>query len=176
MDPLSIRPAREEDLPRLAEIYNHFVVHTPITFDLEPFSVEQRRPWFEQFGATGRHRLLVAEEAGVVLGYAGTHRFRVKKAYDPAVETSVYCAPEATGRRIGTRLYAALFEAVRSEDIRTFIAGITLPNPGSIALHERNGFVPVGTMRSVGRKFGKYWDVRWYERLSEPTSQQQLDA
>ena len=166
MNPLSIRPAREEDLPRLVEIYNHFVVHTPITFDLEPFSVEQRRPWFEQFAATGRHRLLVAEEAGVVQGYAGTRQFRVKKAYDPTVETSVYCAPEAARRGIGSQLYAALFEAVRTEDIRTYIAGNTLPNPASIALHERSGFVPVGTMRSVGRKFGTYWDVRWYEKLA----------
>jgi phosphinothricin acetyltransferase len=167
MNPLSIRPAREADLPRLVEIYNHFVVHTPITFDLEPFSVEQRRPWFAQFAATGRHRLLVAEEAGVVVGYAGTHQFRVKKAYDPSVETSVYCAPETIGRRVGTRLYAALFEAVQAEDIRTFIAGITLPNPASIALHERSGFVPVGTMHAVGRKFGKHWDVCWYEKLVE---------
>ena len=75
-------------------------------------------------------------------------------------------APEAARRCIGSHLYAALFEAVRTEDIRTYIAGITLPNPASIALHERSGFVPVGTMRSVGRKFGTYWDVRWYEKLA----------
>ena len=166
MSALSIRPASERDLPRLLEIYNHYVVHTPITFDLEPLTLEQRRPWFEQFAATGRHRLLVAEEAGVVLAYAGTHQFRVKRAYDPTVETSVYCAHEATGRGIGTQLYTALFEAVQAEDIRTYIAGVTLPNPASITLHERHGFVPVGTMHDVGRKFGKYWAVRWFEKVA----------
>ena|ERR1039458_6979392 len=66
-----IRPARNEDLPRLTEIYNHYVVHSPATFDLEPKTIEQRYEWFAQFKETGRHRLLVAEEGGVVMGYAG---------------------------------------------------------------------------------------------------------
>src|SRR5215471_12141245 len=79
---LLIRPAILPDLPRLTEIYNHYVIHTPITFDLEPKTVEARRSWFEQFAPTGRYRLLVAEEKGAVGGYAGTTRFRPKAAYD----------------------------------------------------------------------------------------------
>jgi phosphinothricin acetyltransferase len=162
---LTIRPAVESDLVRLTEIYNHYVVHTAITFDLEPYTVDARRTWFAQFATTGRHRLLVAEADGVVLAYAGTHQFRTKAAYDTSVETTVYCAPDATGRGIGRALYGALFDAVRDEDINAFIAGITLPNEASVALHERFGFTPAGVMHAVGRKFDRFWDVGWYERV-----------
>ena len=164
---LLIRPAAIDDLPGLTEICNHYTIHTPITFDLEPFTVEQRRAWFEKFADTGRHRLLVAVDGGTVAGFAGTSQFRAKAAYDTTVETTIYCAPEATGRGIGSMLYAALFEALRGEDIRMAIAGITLPNDGSVRLHERFGFVRVGLMHGVGRKFGQYWDVAWYERVLE---------
>jgi phosphinothricin acetyltransferase len=161
---LVIRPAREDDLPRLTEIYNHYVVQTPITFDLDPYTVEQRRAWFAQFGASGRHRLLVAECDGVVAGYACSHQFRTKAAYDTTVESSVYCAPESTGVGIGSALYTALFDTLHGEDIRMVIAGITLPNEASVALHARFAFVTAGVMHAVGYKFGRYWDVGWYER------------
>ena len=83
MNPLRIRPAREEDLPRLVEIYNHFVVHTPITFDLQPYDPQGRRAWFDEHVGSGRHRLLVAaDEQGQLLGYATTSRWRAKAAYD----------------------------------------------------------------------------------------------
>ena len=161
---IDIRAGAKPDLPRLTEIYNHYVIHTPVTFDLEPKTVESRVAWFEQFGLTGRYRLLVAEENGVILGYAGTTRFRPKAAYDTTVETTIYCAPEATGKGIGSRLYAALFESIAGEDIRRIVAGYTLPNPASAALHERFGFKLVGVFKENGRKFGRYWDVAWTDR------------
>jgi len=164
---LTIRAAKESDLPRLTEIYNHYVLNSAITFDIEPYTVETRRPWFAQFSDTGRHRLLVGEIDGRVVAYAGTHQFRTKAAYDTSVEVTVYCAPDATARGIGNALYAALFEAVADEDIHVFIAGITLPNDASVALHERFGFRPAGVMHDVGRKFDRYWDVGWYELVLE---------
>ncbi|MEX0751022.1 MAG: N-acetyltransferase family protein, partial [Dehalococcoidia bacterium] len=160
---LAIRPAHERDLPRLTEIYNHYVLNTANTFDIEPYTTEMRRPWFTQFRATGPHRLLVAEADGTVVAYAGTHQFRTKAAYDTSVEVTIYCTPDVTARGIGTALYAALFDAVRDEDINAFIAGITLPNDASVTLHERFGFRPAGVMHSIGRKFDRYWDVGWYE-------------
>jgi len=163
-DSVSIRPARIDDLPRLTEIYNYYIVNTPVTFDIDPVTVEERRPWFAQFGERGRHRLFVAERDGVVAGYAGSHQFRTKKAYDTTVETTIYCAPEMTGRGIGGALYAALFAALAGADVRMAIAGITVPNDASVAVHARFGFVPAGLMHDVGRKFGKYWDVLWMER------------
>ena len=164
MDDIRIRAAVAEDLPRLTEIYNHYVIHTPVTFDLEPHTVEKRSAWMAQFAATGRHRLFVAESAAGIVGYAGTTRFRPKAAYDTTVETTIYCAPDAVGRGIGTKLYAALFAAIAGEDIHRIVAGYTLPNPQSAALHARFGFQPAGVFRENGRKFGRYWDVAWTER------------
>jgi phosphinothricin acetyltransferase len=159
-----IRPATAQDLPRLTEIYNYYVLHTPVTFDLEPYTVEKRRSWFDQFAATGRHRLLVAVENNVVIGYAGTTRFRAKAAYDTTVEATIYCAQEAVGKGIGRKLFAALFEAIAQEDIHRIVGGYTMPNAGSASLLERFKFQPVGIFRETGRKFGKYWDVAFLER------------
>jgi len=159
-----IRDAVRDDLARLTEIYNHYVVHTPVTFDVEPFHVEQRVPWFEQFSRRGRYRLLVAESEGTILGYAGTTRFRPKAAYETTVETTIYCAPNMEKRGVGTALYTALFKALSGEDIHHILAGYALPNPASAALHERFGFQKVGIFRENGRKFGQYWDVCWIER------------
>ncbi|HEX4655437.1 MAG TPA: GNAT family N-acetyltransferase, partial [Mycobacteriales bacterium] len=125
---VSVRPAVERDLPALTAIYNHFVEHTHITFDLEPFTVDQRREWLSHYAGTGRHRLLVAEADAAVLGYATSGRFRDKPAYDPSIETTVYCAPDATGRGIGSALYTALFAALREEDVHMAYAGVALPN------------------------------------------------
>jgi phosphinothricin acetyltransferase len=166
MSDVQIRPAARADLPRLTEIYNHYVINTPVTFDVEPYTVERREAWFAQFGAAGRYRLLVAESDSGVIGYAGTTPFRPKAAYETTVETTIYCAPEAAGKGIGSRLYAALFETLRGEDIHRFVAGYALPNPATAAIHARFGFQVVGVFSENGRKFGKYWDVCWVERAA----------
>ena len=164
MSNLTVRPATVEDLPRLTEIYNHYVLNSPVTFDLEPYTVERRMQWFSQFGVTGRHRLLLVEGDGLVLGYAGTTRFRPKAAYDTTVETTIYCSADNTRKGLGSMLYSALFEAIAKEDIHRIVAGFTLPNPASQALHQRFGFKLVGIFQEVGRKFGRYHDVAWNER------------
>jgi phosphinothricin acetyltransferase len=164
MSKIRIRPAERGDLARMTEIYNYYVLNTPVTFDVEAYTVERREAWFAQFGVAGRHRLVVAEENGIVMGYAGTTRFRPKAAYETTVETTIYCAPEAVGKGIGRRLYAELFEVLEGEDIHRFVAGYALPNAASEALHRRFGFKEVGVFSENGRKFGQYWDVCWAER------------
>jgi len=159
-----IRAAAKRDLPQLTEIYNYYVLHTPVTFDVEAQTVEQRAVWFAQFAETGRHRLLVAEKDELILGYAGTTRFRPKTAYDTTVEVTIYCAPDAVGRGAGSKLYAALFEALAEEEVHRVVAGYVPPNPASAALHERFGFKPVGVFTENGYKLGRYWDVCWLER------------
>ncbi len=161
---LAIRHGSGNDLIQLTELYNHYVCETPITFDVEPFSSEARRPWLDGFSEKSRHQLLVATEGPRLLGYACSREFRAKRAYEPSVETTIYCDPEATGQGLGSKLYAALFEALAGEDIHRAYAGITLPNPASVALHKSFGFQHVGTYSEVGRKFGRYWDVAWYEK------------
>src|SRR5579862_6979764 len=123
MDEPHIRAATKEDLPRLTEIYNHYVVNTAVTFDLEPYTLERRAVWFEQFGNNGRYRLLVAESKSGIVAYAGTTRFRPKAAYDTTVETTVYCAPGSAHCGLGSALYRALFESLAGEDIHKIVAG-----------------------------------------------------
>ncbi len=165
MTNITIRPAQLADLPRITEIHNHYVLNTHITFDVRPYTPEQRLAWFHEHSDARRYRLLVAEDSSAgVLGYACTGRFRPKEAYVTTVETSIACAPDATGRGVGRQLYQALFDLLAGEDIHRIVAGIAQPNAASNALHERFGFEPIGLFSGVGRKFGKYWDVLWLER------------
>lgn len=163
-DEVAVRYATLADLPALTDIYNHYVVHTPATFDLEPFAVDQRRQWFDHYGSSGPHQLLVAARGGDVLGYATSSPLRQKKAYDPSIEVTVYLHPEAVGGGIGSALYGRLFDALRGQDLHRAYAAIALPNDGSVALHRKFGFVEMGTMTEVGRKFDRWWDVLWMER------------
>jgi len=162
---VTVRAATTDDLAQVTEIYNHYVVSTPTTFDLEPYAVEQRAEWFSHYATTGRHRLLVAEREGNVVGYTSSSKFHPRAAYDTTVELTVLCAPEAVGLGIGQKLYEALFEAIAGEDIHSAVALITLPNTGSCAIHERFGFRQMGVLREAGRKFGQYWDVAYYQKL-----------
>jgi phosphinothricin acetyltransferase len=107
---------------------------------------------------------VVAVSDGRVIGYACSSRFRHKAAYETSVETSIYLAPESVGRGAGSRLYEELFETLEGDDVHRAYAGIALPNPASVALHERFGFKRVAHYTEQGRKFGRYWDVAWYER------------
>lgn len=161
---IAIRAATLDDLPALTDVYNHYVINTTITFDLHPFTPDQRRAWFDDHSTAGRHRLLVAADGSGLLGYATTSRWRPKRAYDTTVESSVYCRPDAVGRGIGTALYTALFQSLEAEDVHAIVAGIALPNPASVSFHERFGFRPVGIFQAVGRKFDRYWDVAWFQR------------
>ncbi len=164
-----IRAATDRDLAPITEIYNHYVRETPITFDLEPFAPEARRDWFAQFAESGRHRLLVAELEGAIAGYAYSTRVRPRAAYDRSVEVTIYVRAGVEGRGIGRALYTSLFEALTLEDIHRAYAVITLPNDSSVRIHEAFGFVFMGTMHEVGRKFDKYWDVAWYEKSFNET-------
>ncbi|MEU3979469.1 N-acetyltransferase family protein [Streptomyces sp. NPDC026672] len=163
---VQVRPGFEGDLHALTALYNHYVRETPITFDTSEFTPVERRPWLLSHPEDGPHRLRVAVDADSreILGYATSSPFRAKPAYAPSVETTVYVAAHAGGRGIGTLLYGALFEALSGEDVHRAYAGITQPNEASARLHARFGFRHVGTYHEVGRKFGRYWDVAWYEK------------
>jgi phosphinothricin acetyltransferase len=163
---IQVRPGTPEDLAALTDLYNHYVRETAITFDTVPFTPEERRPWLLSHPEDGPYRLLVATggDPRQILGYATSSPFRPKPAYATSVETTVYVAPGAGRRGIGTLLYKALFETLAGEDLHRAYAGIAQPNDPSTRLHERFGFRYVGTYREVGRKFGRWWDVAWYER------------
>ena len=159
-----VRPGDGHDLKAINDIYNRYVAETHYTFDVEPMSMEWRRAWFGHYADAGRWRVFVAEAHGQVAGYAASSRVRPKPAYESSVEVSVYLTDGAAGQGIGSRLYAALFTALEGEDVHRAYAGIALPNPASVALHERFGFRQVALFTEQGRKFGRYWDVAWFEK------------
>jgi phosphinothricin acetyltransferase len=158
------RTAEPADLEPLRQIYNHYVESTAITFDIGARTLEERREWMSHYAETGPHRLLVADVGGVVAGYASSSAHRPKAAYDTSVEVTIYLAPDRTRGGLGTLLYTALLDALEAEDVHCAYAGMTLPNLASEALHRRFGFSEIGVFHEVGRKLGRYWDVRWFEK------------
>jgi phosphinothricin acetyltransferase len=164
MSDITIRRAAPADISALLDIYNYYVLNTPITFDIEPRTTAQRQEWLEQFASRGRYQCFVAALGEKPIGWACSSKFKEREGYATSVETSVYCAPGCTGRGLGRQLYTTLFEALRGEDIHRAYGGITQPNEASNRLHRALGFHPVGTYREVGRKFGRFWDVMLYER------------
>ncbi|MFJ9247684.1 GNAT family N-acetyltransferase [Streptomyces sp. NPDC101776] len=167
---VQVRPGVDSDLDALTDLYNHYVRETPITFDTVAFTPEERRPWLLSHPEDGPYRLKVAVDGTFqgnsqrILGYATSSPYRTKPAYSTSVELTVYLAPDAAGRGIGTLLYEALLADLATEDVHRAYAGIAQPNEASTRLHERFGFRYIGTHREVGRKFGRYWDVAWYEK------------
>lgn len=162
-----VRAATADDLPALTAIYNHYVEHSHVTFDVTPFTPAERRPWLEQFSG-GRYQLLVAVVDEKVIGYAASMRYRPRAGYHTTVELAYYCAPDATRRGVGSALVQALFDALAGEDLHRAVAGVALPNPGSAALLRRFGFRSVGVLTQVGRKLGRWWDVEWFEKELTP--------
>ena len=162
MSEVIIRRVEQGDLPALLAVYNYYVRETPVTFDIEPRTLAQRQVWLEGFAPTGRYQCFVAVKDGEAIGWASSHRYNDRAAYDTTVSTSIYLAPDACGLGLGRRLYGTLFEALKSEDIHRVFGGITLPNAASVGLHLAFGFEPIGVYREVGRKFGRFWDVGAY--------------
>ena len=166
---VEIRFAQKQDAAGINEIGNYYILNTPANFKVDALSLDDWQAWMDQFSETGRHRLLVAEEEGKILGYACSTTFHERCAYQTSVATSIYLHPEACRKGLGTQLYTELFRILEGEDLHRAYAGITLPNEGSVAIHKKFGFTEAGTFTEAGHKYGKYWDVLWMEKaLSLP--------
>ena len=158
---LKIRPATLGDAPDLLKIYSHYVSRTPITLELSPPSLEDFRERME--GILKRYPWFVAEEEGGLVGYAYAGPFNFREGYRYTAEVTIYLAESAIGLGLGKRLYSLLFEALKQREIRSLIAGVTLPNVASVRLHESLGFKKVAHFIAVGHKFGKWWDVGYWQ-------------
>lgn len=161
---MNIRKAKQDDLPVLVSIYNHAILHTTATFDLEPVSVEARQSWFDEH-MDDYFPLIVAEEDDVVMGYASLSTFRQKEAFKRTVEVSIYIDEEHQGKGLGKQLLAHIIEMARALDHHVIIAGITSGNDKSVKLHEQFGFVKCGEMKEVGFKFDRWQDVLFYQLI-----------
>lgn len=155
---MRIRPAQPEDLPALLEIYNEAVANTTATWDMLPWTPVEHAEWFATKAAHG-HPVMVADDDGQVLGYAAYGPFRAKAGYAQTMEHSVYVRPEAQGRGLGRALLVAIVEAARADGVHALIGGLSADNEVSVALHRSLGFVEVGRLPEVGRKFDRWLDL-----------------
>ena len=157
----AIRLAAEDDAPRIAEIYRPIVESTPISFETDPPTASDMRRRIEE--TLRFYPWIVCEHEGGVVGYAYAAAHRVRTAYRWSVDTSVYVDAAFHRRRVGRALYTSLLEILVAQGQFNAYAGITLPNPASVALHESVGFRPLGVYRNVGYKCGAWHDVGWWE-------------
>jgi L-amino acid N-acyltransferase YncA len=164
-----IRLAVAEDAAALAAIYRPYVEDSRISFeDVAPDAAEMARRITGD--PAGLHPWFVAEEDGHLLGYAASSPFRTRRAYRWTVETGIYLARDAHGRGIGQALLLALLELLERQGYVAAIGAIALPNPASVALHEKFGFTYAGIYRGVGHKFGEWMDVGlWQKELAPRT-------
>ena len=151
------RLATPADLPRINEIYNHFVLHSTCTYQEDPETPAARRAWFDAHGP--EYPITVAEVDGAVVGWGALTRFRERSAYRFSVENSVYVDHARHKSGIGTVLLADLVDRARALGYRVIVAGIDADQPASVALHAKFGFVHAGRLSNVGFKFGRWLDV-----------------
>lgn len=159
-----IRPALPTDAASIAAIYSHYIIGTTISFEEAPVDAAEITQRIEAVLAAGLP-YLVAEDDGSITGYAYATPWRARPAYRSSVETSVYLRDGSHARGTGTALYRALLAQLTHSGYHVAIAGIAQPNAASVALHEKLGFMQVALFREVGRKFGRWVDVGYWQRV-----------
>lgn len=156
-----LRTCTPQDATRICEIYNHYIRETVVTFEEDPVSEFEMVQRITE--TTSRAPWLVWEEATTIQGYAYAAPWKARAAYRHSMEASIYLAPTATGRGLGTQLYKALIAELQLRDVHCIIGGAALPNPASVALHEKLSFNKVGEFREVGFKHGRWVNVAYWE-------------
>ena len=174
-----VRDVQASDAPALLEIYSPHILGTPTSFETK---VPSKKAWAGRIATLcSTFPFLVAERGTAdpdsdqdlprLLGYAYASSHRARAAYRWSTETSVYVAAAAQRRGVGWRLYRCLLQLLELQGFVNAYAGITLPNPASVRLHENLGFKPVGIYRHVGYKLGQWHDVGWWSRtLAAPAA------
>ncbi len=153
-----IREVSPTDAAALCALYNYYIEHTAISFETDPFSVEEMRSRIGEITAKG-FPYYVGEAEGKIVGYCYLHTWNKREAYDTTAEVSIYLADGETGKGYGSLLMKHLLENTDRKRFHQLVAGICLPNEGSVRLHEKFGFRPVSHFPEIGRKFDRWWDV-----------------
>ena len=161
---ISIREAREADLPHLLAIYNQVILTTTSVYSYQPQTMEARKAWYADKLATG-YPVFVAEEEGTVIGFSSYGPFRAWPAYKYTIENSVYVTEGQRGKGIGKLLIQPLIQSAHSRGYHAIIAGIDSNNDSSIRLHASFGFIKVAHFKQVGYKFGRWLDLTFMELL-----------
>lgn len=157
-----IRNATEKDANEIATIYNHYVKNTVFTFEETEVTAKEIQRRINEKQASG-YPWLVSIQDEQVVGYAYAGKWNERSAYRKTAEVSIYLSHEVTTKGLGTKLYEEIFSRMRKKETHILVAGITLPNPPSIALHEKFGMVQVAHFKEVGYKFGQWLDVGYWQ-------------
>lgn len=157
-----IRPVEIADSQRIADIYNHYVIKTMVSFEEIPVSAAVIQARIENAQTLGLPWLILDVDDEIV-GYAYASTWRKRHAYRFTVESTVYLAADQVGQGYGSKLYSALISELKSQGFRTVLGQVSLPNPASVRLHEQFGFKKVAHYSEVGRKFDRWIDVGCWE-------------
>ena len=160
---IRLRAARLDDAEAIRQIYNAEVTTSTVTFDIAPRTLDEQRRYLTE--RTGAHAVVVAEDAGEVVGFGALSTWRSKAAYSTSVEDSVYVHRDHQGRGIGKSVLAELVAVATAHGFHAVFARVVGGHEASIRLHEALGFEVVGVEREAGRKFGRWLDVVVMELL-----------
>jgi phosphinothricin acetyltransferase len=164
-----IRPAEPRDLPDIREIYNYYVTNSVVTFDEKRWSFAKWRDKYDLLAKLELPFLVAQSPTGQVLGYALVQPWAGKSAFRYTVEDSIYLGQAASGKGLGRALLQALITACEEKGIRELVAVVSDKGAeGSIALHEKLGFVEVGRMGRVGFKFGRWLGTIYLQKSLKP--------
>ncbi len=166
----------ERHLPAIRDILNEAILHTTALWDEEPRTLESIAQWFEHRQRGGFPVLGIEAADGTLAGYATYGTFRTQCGYRFTVEHSVYVEKSHRGQGIGTALMRALIDTARAGEIHTLVGVIDAANHDSIRFHRAFGFVPCGTIREAGRKFGRWLDLEFYQLILRPSAESQPPA
>ena len=170
MPDMLIRPAEIQDAQGILDIYAPFITDSAISFEYEVPTAEQMQARMQEVMKI--HPWLVAEESGKVAGYAYAGFIRTRAAYRWSAEVSVYIHPDCYGKGLGKRLYDCLFDLLKLQHVKMLYAGTTVPNEPSERFHQSMGFEKVGEYNQVGFKFGRWYNVAWYQKsLNDSTAE-----
>lgn len=158
-----IRNAKPEDAQAICDIYNYYVLNTIVTFEEDVVLADDMAERIKK--VSEKYTWLVYEQNGEIIGYAYAGEWKSRCSYRFSVESSVYLKNGFSGQGIGSKLYEALLKKLEKTDIHAVIGGISLPNEGSIALHEKFGFEKIARFKEVGYKFNKWIDVGYWEKI-----------
>ena len=154
---MSIRQATPADATEICAIYNSHVTNTIVSFETRSVDTKEMTARIQE--KLAHHDWLIAEQEREIVGYAHYGPFRARAAYKHTVESTIYVADKAHRRGFGKHLYGALIDSAKAKGYRELIGVIALPNPASVALHQRMGFEEVGVLKKIGHKFDTYIDV-----------------
>jgi len=160
---VKIRKATTGDIERITEIYNEAIIETVATFDTKKKTINEQETWFKNHGK--KNPILVAEEKGIVIGFASLSKYSTRCAYSDTAELSLYIKKEHQDKGHGKKLMGSIITEGKKACIHTIISRITQGNEKSVYLHKFYGFEDIGIFKEAGKKFDKILDVYLMQKI-----------